>query len=216
MADEVDLAARNADPRTVAAARRHMDIARAIATTSSELAPPVLLPVGAIPAAVTATPAALIEILMPAFCLSCPLARRLRLAGCDGCQHCRDQIGFNIRLCNLGIRPLRNFAVTITKNVLIEKSDGQFVRSAERDSDAINLEIDACHYKLNVEPPGEERRPLLAVAVPCTPPLDEMQMISGPDDALLYVFTGRRWVLRDEWMLICGETESVRMQLKKY
>ena len=202
MADEIDLSARSTDARTVAAIRRYMNCSQATATLSTELTPPVHIPVCAIPATTTGTPAAWLEILLPSFGRSCPIAQSMNFTGCDGCRYCRSCIGFHIRLCNLRIVPPRNFAVTITKDILFEESDDRYLNLPNKEFETIIFETDACRCELNAELP--EMLPALSVAVPCIQSLDEAQKVSGSDVTDLYVFTGHRWVLREEWVLICS------------
>ena len=213
MADEIDLSARSTDARTVAAVRRYMNCSQATATLSTGLTSSVHIPVCAIPATTTGTPAAWLEILLPSFGRSCPIAQSMNFTGCDGCRYCRSCIGFHIRLCNLRIIPPRNFAVTITKDVRDQsdgihvmnsghgRSDGQYLNPPIKELETIIFETDACRCELNAELP--EMNSALSVAAPCIQSLDEAQKVSGPDVTGLYVFTGHRWVLREEWVLIC-------------
>ena len=193
MADEIDLSARSLDVRTIAAVRRYINCSQASATLSSALTIPVHIPVCTIPATTTGTPDVWLEILLPSFGESCPIAQCMDLSGCDGCQFCRIRIGYHIRLCNLGIIPPRKFAVTITKD---------YLDLANSESDTLIFETDARNCEQNIEPP--EVLPALSVAIPYIQSLDEVQMVSDSDVTELYVFTGHRWVRRDDWVLICN------------
>jgi len=155
----------------------------------------------AIPATTTCTPAAWLDILLNSFSRSCPIARSLNLAGCDGCRYCRSCFGFHIRLCNLGIIPPRKFSITITKDIRFEVSGDRDLDSLNEGCETIIFETDSRRCEMNVEPP--EALSALTVAAPCIQSLDEARMMSDSDVTDLYVFTGHRWILREEWVLMC-------------
>ena len=181
---EINLSAQSTDVCALEAIRRFVTCAQAIARTSSAITDvfrPVHIPVCAIPATTTTPLAAWLQMLMPSFTRSCPVAKCLNLDGCDGCQHCWKSIGYHIRLYNLGIVPPRNFNAIITKNIL---------SLTNYESVSQNYEISARMCEYNREPP--EVRSVLYMAVPYNSDITE-----------LYVYTGFRWILRKDWRLSC-------------